>query len=332
MTHSVLSRRALRALAAGTLVLGLGLGACSAPKENTSTESPAASASASQGAEGTAAAFPRDVDVHGQSVHLDAAPQRIAVASPDAAVLLAALVDGERFVATPDFGPETPAGATRIPGSHTVDPEQLLSMEPDLVVLTSRHGQEKDAASMLQSSGVPTVVMPSDAWSSIDDLKENLSILGSVVGAEEKASELNDSIQSKREEITASLKKDTHPRVLTLMAHGGKKMLMPKSTMLNGLVREAGGVPAIDEQGGHGVLPADPEVIAELKPDVILVQQFTENPEAEYRELLESPVLADVPAVKDHRVSYLPVSTSGETAGVAITEGLEQVGKAIGTL
>lgn len=330
MTVTPLPRRVVRSFAAGTLVLALGLSACSPSNENPSTETSAASSSAS--ADNTAAAFPRDVDVHGQSVHLDAAPQRIAVASPDAAVLLAALIDGSRFVATPDFGPETPEGATRIAGSHTVDPEQLLALEPDLVVLTSRHGQEKDAASMLQSSGVPTVVMPSDSWSSIDDLKKNFNVLGEVVGEEKKAEEINADIQKKRDEITSKLKKDQHPRVLTLMAHGGKKMLMPKSTMLNGLVREAGGQPTIDEAGAHGVLPAEPEVIAEMKPDVILVQQFRGNAEEEYRELFESPVLADVPAIKEKKIAYLPISTSGETAGPAITEGLEQVGKALGTL
>ncbi|QNQ90938.1 ABC transporter substrate-binding protein [Corynebacterium poyangense] len=320
------SRLAVCSLASLTLLLG----ACSSSPEQ--SEDHSATSETTRSASADSASFPRDIQVGDNSVHIESEPQRIVVASTDGASVLADLIEPERIIATPDIGDKTPSQATKITGSAHVDPEQLLSFKPDLVVLTSRHGQEKDASELLKQAGVPTVSFASSAWSKIDSIEDNIRILGQATGAEEKADEIIGQMEQKRNEVTSNLKRDHKPRVMILMARGGTKMLMPANTLLNGLVREAGGSAVIDEVGSQGVTPADPEVIAQLKPDVILISDHKQKAQAEFKELLENPALADVPAIKNKQVKYLPENTTGASSGSRCVEGLKTVAEDIGTL
>lgn len=310
------------------------LGACS--PENGVV--PAGAASSASSTATLTEQFPRTVTVGAEEVVLQARPARIAVLSPDAASLVTRLVPAESIAMITDQGEDNPDGPVIVPGSASVDPEQVLSVNPDLVIVTARHGQEKDAGSVLRDSGVPVAEFPSSDWSGIDDLLANLEILGQLTGTGATARELRDRIEEDRRKVadrtdtgagagagTASAK----PRVLTLMARGGQRMIMPPTTMMNGLVREAGGTVIADETGNRGSAPADPEVVARLNPDVILVEDFRGQGERDFSDLLSDPALADVSAVKERRIDYLPTGTTGVSAGVRIGEGLRAVADAV---
>ncbi len=324
------SRRAVAPVALCTVAaLALALGACSSDDSPGSVDSTGSGGSSAAPSED----FPRTVSVGDAQVRVKAQPERIAVVSPDAASLVTQLVPVDHIVMLTDQGKDNPDGPVIVPGSASVDPEQILSVNPDLVVVTVRHGQEKDAGAVLQDSGIPVAEFDAGAWSGIDDLLTNLDTLGQLTGADSKAQELHEQITRDRRRITGALDKDVaKPRVLTLMARGGQRMIMPPTTMMNGLVREAGGTVIADETGSHGAAPADPEVIARLNPDVILVEDYRGRGEQDFADLLADPALADVPAVQDHRVAYLPTATTGVSAGARIGEGLDAVGHAVGTL
>src|SRR5699024_5801840 len=81
---------------------------------------------------------------------------------------------------------------------------------------------------------------------------------GELTGEQEKAQELSTKIGERRDEIVGSLDKEAKPRVLLLMARGGKKMITAPSTMASGLVKEAGGELISEAEGMRGAAPADP--------------------------------------------------------------------------
>lgn len=66
---------------------------------------------------------------------------RVGVAS-----LVAAIAQPENIAVISDIDPSTPSGPRVLKGDHSVDPERILSAEPDLVLLTTRHGRKRTPA------------------------------------------------------------------------------------------------------------------------------------------------------------------------------------------
>lgn len=306
------------------LVLMLGGTACSAPAEEPAPDPETVGA--------TAAEFPREVSVDDEVVRVEEEPRRIAVLSGDAANLVADLVELDRIIAVPDTGADTLDVETILPGGADADPEQVLALNPDLVILTARHGSEHDAAAMLEQAGVPSASFGSAAWGGLDPMLATMDTIGELTGTEERAGALRAELEAEREEITGQLDQGAGPRVLTLMARGDQQMMMAPTTMLNGLVREAGGQLVVDEHGLQGSATADPEQIIELAPDVILVEDFRGQGRQDFADLIGNPALAEVPAIRDGAVEYMSRTTTGSSAGTRAVEGLREVATAIGTV
>ncbi|BAU95089.1 ABC transporter substrate-binding protein [Corynebacterium suranareeae] len=257
--------------------------------------------------------------------------ENIVVLSGDASVLVEELVSAERIVATTDRGAGTPAVETVLPAGGTVDPEQILSLDPDLVLLTSRHESEDDTADILNQAGVQVASFESSNWSDIDSLLDTFTDIAQLVGEEDKADRLVEEIKAQRAEVDTAVDKTRQPRVLSLMARGGQRFFVPTSAMLNGLVEEAGGYSVNGELGAVGTVAADPEQILALQPDVILVEDFRGQGRADFADLLTNPALAEVPAITNANVAYLPQSEIGSAAGLKIVDGLKLVAASIGT-
>lgn len=283
-----------------------------------------------------AAQFPRTVSVGGTDVEVPAKPQRIAVLTPDLASLVLPLVGKDRVVMASEMNPElgkVAEEAAAVPHvvkvGAPVDPEQVLASNPDLVLISARHDGEKDATAMLKQSGVPLAVVSSDDWSSIDDILTHLDEVAKLVGEEDAGKELRSSIETERAKVLKKV--EGEPTVLTMMSRGGKNLIMSKTTMLNGLVREVGGKPVIDELGAPGSAPADPETIVKAAPEVIIIQNYRGRGAEDFKAVLENPALADVPAIKNGRVYYVDTATTGVTSVAKITEGLAQVSEFLTT-
>ncbi|WP_288833497.1 ABC transporter substrate-binding protein [uncultured Corynebacterium sp.] len=184
------------------------------------------------------------------------------------AYLVAAIAQPENIAVISDIGPSTPSGPRVLKGDYSVDPERILSAEPDLVLLTTRHGQEKDASAPA-------------------------------------------------------------PRVLALMSRGELRMVAPSTTLLRGLIAEAGGEPVTGNASGRGPVPADPELIASLNPDVILVEDFRGRGRADFEAILSNPSLRRVPAVARGRIHYLPSDQVTAAGAARVGEGLVAVTDAV---
>lgn len=310
----------MKKLIAGLLAISL-LTACSA--EAPQEKEPQASTSAD-------AQFPRTVNLGDQKVEIPARPQRIAALTADLTSLALPIAGKDRMVISTELNAELGAAAqeaatvpTMLKVGAPIDPEQILASKPDLVLISARHDAEKDAVAMLKNNGVPLAVIESEKWGTIDDILTHIDEVAQLTGDEDAGAALRKEIEQQR---AANLKKATgEPKVLTLMNRGGKNLIMPKTTMLNGLVREVGGKPVIDELGAPGSVPADPEAILKAAPDVIIVQNYRGKGAEDFKPVLENPALADVPAIKNGKVFYADTVTTGVTSAARITEGLKQV-------
>lgn len=309
-------RRALAVVAAGAAALSLA--ACASPSGADPDPAP------------SEAGWPRTVEVGDAEVEIAAEPQRIVALSTETGDLALELVGPDRVAAVAS-GSVTEGAGNQVELAEQVehvidaqtapDPEQILALDPDLVLLTERHDGEASAAALLEETGVPTLAFPSDDFQSLDAIEDSIGALGDALGAEERAANIVADMQERRDAVTGGGDAD-RPRVLLLMARGGQQMAQPSSTLLAHLVEEAGGEVV---GASSGAQPADPERIVDVDPDVILVEDFRGAGLAPFASLLERPALADVAAVASDEVHLVSGRIASDTAGSAAVAGLEEV-------
>ncbi|MDO5030830.1 MAG: ABC transporter substrate-binding protein [Corynebacterium sp.] len=278
--------------------------------------------------------WPRTVTLANHDVVVPSEPKRIVALSTEVADLALELVGPEHVVAVTKNALDESSGnqvelARKVPNSIAnstkPDPEQLLSFEPDMILMTSRHDQEQSAGKLLGDSGVPTAAFASSDFASPKALAKSITSLGKLLGAEDKAAEMVAKIESETEKIQSGIDTTIKPKTLVLFARGGQKMIMGMQSATTNLVELAGGEPMSPKGKRPGAVPADPETIVKLNPDVILIQDFHGQGMTPFKELLDNPALANVAAVKSDRVQLIDAKTTSGTAGMRMPEGLREI-------
>ncbi|MGO1896495.1 MAG: ABC transporter substrate-binding protein [Brachybacterium sp.] len=336
MHHPLRPRRPLAAAAGLTLAAMLALSACGASDGEAAQNAGGSAASDAGGQAADEQSWPRTVAVGDGEVELAEEPQRIAVLSSDLASIVLPLTGGDRVVAAPGSLSENTSVADEmaqvenpLPAGATTDPEQIMSTEPDLVLISARHDSEREAIELLEGFDVPVAAFDGSAWSGTEDVIEQIGVVGELVGAEEEGEEFASELETRRAEAVARGEDGDAPRTLGIWSHSNEQMIASPTLMMTGLIREAGGAAVVDEIDVDGQIPADPEFIVEQAPEVIIVQVSSESGEDSFAELLESPALADVPAIANDRMHYVSSEITSSSAGLQLVDGLEEISRAL---
>lgn len=215
--------RALVRLPALLAVLLLALAACAAPAATVppdatgtiapaSTATPAAVPSAS--AQPSAAAFPLTlVDDEGTTVEIPARPERVVSLTPATTELLFALGAGDRVVGRVEDVSLHPPDAEPIPVVATfqgVDVEQVVALEPDLVVAGGNGLNPPDDIAQLRNLGIPVLVV----WApDLEGVLHDLELTARAVGEEAAARELLDRLAAEFDAVEAATRDLPRPRV-----------------------------------------------------------------------------------------------------------------------
>lgn len=214
-----MSPRSRRSGVALSLILSVLLAACSAPASAPS--SAPASVPATAGAQPSiepspspAAAFPITVtDDEGTAVEIEAEPQVIVSLTPATTEILFEIGAGDRVVATDD-GSDYPEAAVALPdvaSFSSVDIEQLVSLEPDLVVAGGLGFTPADAITQLRSLDIPVLVVYAP---SVDGVYKDIELIGTATGTSEAAIALTASMRAEIDAISdAVATAGTPPRV-----------------------------------------------------------------------------------------------------------------------
>ncbi|WP_154604961.1 ABC transporter substrate-binding protein [Arthrobacter sp. AQ5-05] len=317
-----------KSLLAIAAFLAAALAGCSAPATAPPTAAPGDAAAITT----TAGTWPRTITHAGQEVTIAAAPARIVALSTETGDMALELVGHGRVAAVSNGSVTTGAGnqleeavqvETSLPSSVTPDPEQILALNPDLVLMTSRHEGEKDAAAILSASGVPSMVFESADFENLENVMSALTTLGIALGAEDKAASITGKMIQDRDRVLASLAKNQDsPTVLLLMQRGGKQFIQAKSSAMSTLAAQAGGTIVGAAQAATAV---DAELIIKANPDVILVEDFHGAGIAPFKKLLSQEVLANTPAIANGRVATVSAAIASGTAGTHLVEGLSTI-------
>lgn len=262
--------------------------------------------------------FPREVDVYGTKVSIEAKPEKIAALSLNVAEIVVDLAGPEKIIVVTssaenenlsNIANEVEKIPNRMVGAVSLDPEVVLSYDPDLVLLALTHGAEQDANQLLEKAGVPLASF--EQWRTVDDLLKNYRIIGQLIGEEEKAEKVVKELEEKITQVQEQVKeKEEAPSVLILSQVGpntGPYILGPSSIAYD-LIKIAGGTPASDLVGLENTTPASIEQILAIDPDFIILVEWGET-SGEFSELLDSAAFQTLEAVEKGNVKTIPAKS-----------------------
>lgn len=259
--------------------------------------------------------FPVTVEVDGEKVTIEEKPEKMIPLSLDVAEIVLELTDPSRVVAITK-GIDDPYLSTkseeakdipnRIGSAVHIDPEEILSYDTDLLLLTKMHGQEEEADHILSQVDVPMISFTTIG--TVDELFNHYMIIGKAIGEQKKAEEIVGKMKSEIESIQEHIPDTVDaPSVLVLseVGPGTGPFMMGPGNISYDLIRLAKATPAVDAIGLKHSAKASIEQILKMDPDYIFLLDFTGKGEKAHRELIESPGWNQLQAVKKNRLKIL---------------------------
>jgi len=275
-----MNKKTLQSFFAILLITTLTLAACTpsaAPtpepaQETSPTEAPPEPTPESEPIEEPAPAFePVElVDALGNSITVDAQPERIVSLAPSITETLYAIGAGDLLVGRTDYDnyPEEVLDLPSVGGFATdaISIETIVSLEPDLVIGGSTlQGEVMDA---LNESGIPSVTFERNSVQGIIDL---MLLLGKATGRQESAEAAVAELETRLNEVATVVETIPEEERVTVFYEVWHEPLMTTTnqTYIGELINLAGGTNIFADL--EEIYPSvSAETIIEANPDVIL--------------------------------------------------------------
>lgn len=202
---------------------------------------------------------------------------------------------------------------------HEPDLEAVVAAEPTLIVNGQRFTQYHDDFVKLAPEATVLELDPREGEPFADELKRQVSVLGTVFGKEAEAEQLGADLDAAMERVRAAY--DGSATIMAVITSGGDiGYIAPGAGRTLGWTFEALGlVPALEVEGASDDHQGDDisvEAIADANPDWILVMDrdaaiSADDPEyTPANEVLESSdALSGVTAVAEDNIVYMPADT-----------------------
>lgn len=268
-----------------------------------------------------ASTFPITVeDAVGNTVTIDAEPERIISLAPGHTETLYALGLGDRVVGVTEYC-NYPPEATEKPmvgGFSNIDLEQVVGLEPDLVLATSMHVAETVPA--LQEHGVTVFVADPQT---VLEVLETTRTIGQITGQDEAAKVLIARMQERIDAVQETIGDAPRPKVFWEL--GPELYTAGPGSFLNDLILVAGGENvAADADSPWPQLSMEAIVLKD--PDVVVLADHNYGETAEM--VKERPGWEDIAAVREGRIIEITNDDIVSRPGPRIVEGLEFLAQA----
>ena len=257
----------------------------------------------------SSSATTKELTFNGQTYTVPKDPQKIAVLSNSVLSMLYA-VDGKaisRVNTTDSLPPEIEALPT-LGQTANINMEQLLGLNPDLVL--GLENQHKKYEAQLQSSKIPTVLI------NYDGIKDNvplLTFLGELTNHQDKAKTVIATYENNIAKVKDAVKGQQPARVAVLRATGKGVTAETDAAITASMVKELGMTNVVtshlDKTTTDKTVPYSLETLAADDPDIIFVVTMGKEEEitkAMKKAMTDNPAWANLKAVQNNRVVYLP--------------------------
>jgi iron complex transport system substrate-binding protein len=266
------------------------------------------------------------MDDLGREVDLPESAERIVALSPSVVELMFAV--GATPVGRPSSA-DFPAEAADVPAfgeSRTPNIEELLAMQPDLIIADALlHGTMADELS--SQVGAPVFAV---RIASFDDVTAGLRKVGALTGNEEAGEAAAVELEEQLAGIQADLP-DEGPTVIVLVAAGPNQFIAARgNTYLGAILEELGATNLVQGEPENFSYPGfsdySLERIIEGDPDVIITASIGGPPGTpQTSDILKSvPALSSLTAVQEGRVfevdPFVYIQSAGPRVSIVLDE------------
>jgi len=268
----------------------------------------------------------------GRKITLPQKPKRIVVLSTSFLDLLYG-VGGEAIGRPSSKSPSLfPAsqGITEVGFIYNINNEQVLSLEPDLVI--GSQGIHDKLIPILESSNIPVVMFKMKTY---DEIKDKIKLFGAIAGtsgqAEERIHKMQLAIQGIVEKLPSPGK-----RVVILHATA-KNVTVELDTSIAGNIAKLLHLENIAV--GSKALDSDPEItpyslekLVQGDADIMLVVTMGNMADIEKRmktDLASNPAWAGLRAVQNNQIFFLPSELFQLNPGIRYQEAVEYMAKIV---
>ncbi len=264
------------------------------------------------------------VDGLGSEVTIAAPPHRIASVSLASDETLLSLVEPERIIAVTEFAKDPAISNVAVQAQaieNTIaaaeDTEFIISLEPDIVFVASFTTpdviqQLKDAGLTVFATGYPI---------GFQQIKDNITLLGRAVGAEERAAELVAWMDTEIALVSGAVARDNIVSALYLTPGNYTSGV---NSSISEIIAAANGLDVAAQAGIEQFAPVSDEFIIEQNPEVILLSGWTPWDATFVDTFMNNPAFADLRAVQNGRV-YVANDAHLTTVSQYIVEGVKDV-------
>ena len=271
--------------------------------------------------------FPLAVtDDLGRNVTVSSEPQSIISLAPSNTEILFALRLGDRVMAVSGYCnyPLEAQNKIKIGGFSTINIEKVVSLRPDFVLATG--GVQEAVVEELERLGLTVIALNAK---SIEEVFENIRLVGKAVGQLEAARELTTKLEQRTKAVTDKAKDlpdSQRPRVF-YEVQDEPLMTAGPGTFIDDLIHLAGGVNiASDAAAKYPVYNL--ETLIERNPEVIIISVGHGSIAASVEAVKSRKRWQIIDAVKNNRVYGINADLVSRP-GPRIVDGIEEMARFI---
>ena len=271
--------------------------------------------------------FPLAVtDDLGRNVTISSEPQSMISLAPSNTEILFALELGDRVMAVSEYCnyPLEAQNKIKIGGFSTVNIEKVVSLKPDLVLATG--GVQEAVVEELGRLGLTVIALNAK---SIEEVFENIRLVGKAAGELEAARELTTKLEQRTKAVTDKAKdlpEGQRPRVFYEIQYEPLMTAGP-GTFIDNLIHLAGGVNiASDAAAKYPVYNL--EMLIERNPEVIIISFWHGSIAASVEAVKSRKRWQIIDAVKNNRVYGINADLVSRP-GPRIVDGIEEMARFI---
>jgi iron complex transport system substrate-binding protein len=249
----------------------------------------------------------------GRLVAINGTPQRIVSLAPSNTEILYALGLGDKVVGVTDYCdyPPEAGNETRVGGYINPDMEQIVALNPDLVLVA--YGTPMDVVDSMVGLGLTVFGIKT---TDLTDLLNDIQTVGKITGAETQADALTSEMESAIQAVTDQTEGlEQRPRVFYIVGTG-PLWTAGSGTFIDELIAEAGGVNICENITGYSEVSL--EYVVACNPQVIITTSWP----GVYEWVMNSTELATTDARGNGRV-YTCDDNLVQRPGPRLVEGLE---------
>lgn len=218
-------------------------------------------------------------DATGETVTIDEAPEEVVALQPSDAQTTYEIGAEDKVVGMPigmytDYL-EVEDHATDVTEDDgvTVDTEQVIDLEPDVVIAANTALYQEGLIDQLREEAGLTVYVADEA-TSIEDVYDHVAVTGQLAGECEGATETVEEMEDRLAEIEP----DTDETPTAYYAMGDDGATAGPGTFNHDVLEAAGLENVAEEAGVEGWGEIDPETVVEADPDLIVYPDYEDEP------------------------------------------------------